>query len=197
MTEKYTSIPNFKIQSSHKDSFANMSSKFIPCSPDKPSRRVPTIIPYNKQSKRFEYIKEKGIDKHYESDSSLLKKKIMTIDMGKTLGRKKFLFNPPTESSTMYEANKEVLMEDLGKVMSFDGMSKRKDLFLINDTPDPYDINFSSILPNEKSFSLSKQSKLLKNADCSLPSFMQSVHNRFSICFSSMKSINMSSSLNL
>lgn len=193
-TEKHLSYPNFKIQSSHKDLLINTSSNFIPCTPNKPFRRVPTVIPYNKQLKRENKSFNEIPDTSYQNDSEILRKKVRTVDMNKNLPRKKFLFEPP-EFSLSYEPNKDVVMKNPGKVISFNNVSSRKDLFIINQTPDPYDVNLNATHPKEKSFCMSKATKKIIDDHCPLPSFMQSIHNRLSLSHSSMKSILLDSGL--
>lgn len=165
---------------------------FNPCSPEKPYIRVPTVIPYNKQSVRFKKQTQIILDKNYENDPGLIRKKIRIVNMAKTMPRKPLFKH--SEYSMNYEPNKEVVMEDLGKVLAFKNMSKRKELFIINPTPDPYDANFSAVEPNEKSFSMEKRPEMFKDNHCPLPSFMQTVHSRLSMCYSSMKSVQSSKS---
>ena len=161
---------------------------FFPCSPKKPVPRVTSLIPYNKQPFRPEKTPDKALDKFYETDSVVLRKKVKHVDMSKTLPRSE-LFKT-SESTLNYEPNKEALMQNLGRVLSFDNMSRRRELFIINPTPDPYDINLSATAPCEKSFSMAKKPKMFANDKCPLPSFMQTVHTRLSMGYSSMKSIN-------
>lgn len=70
-------------------------------------------------------------EKMYNPDSSCIRKKVRTVDMNKTLPRQKNLFKSP-EFSLDYDTNKEIIMPDLGKVLNFDNMSRRKSLFSAN-----------------------------------------------------------------
>lgn len=114
----------------------------------------------------------------------------MTVDMKKNMPRKKLLFKAP-ESSADYEPNKEVVMVNLGKVPNIGLISKRKELFPVNQTPDPYDVNISQTVPKTHSVIFSKMLQLEVDSKSPLPSFMQTIHNRTSILHSSMKTLNL------
>jgi hypothetical protein len=185
--DKYKSAPNFKKHSSHKNLFISLFPNNELCSPDKPERYIPTIIPYDKQPRQF-FFKNKTIGSSNYSDVTVVKKNFKTVNMANYLSRSKELFRPP-EFSLSYEPKKEYLMRDLGKVLNFSTMSRRKSLFIVNQTPEVYDANFRAVLPNSKTFSMSKKPELLSDPNCPLPSFMQTVHSRLSMSFSSLKSM--------
>ena len=130
------------------------------------------------------------MDLSYNPDYSLVTRKIITVDMNKTMPRKKFLFIKP-EQSADYEPNKEYTMVNLGKVPNIGLMSKRKVLFPVLQTPDPYDINHSLTVPKTQQINFSKMLSLEVDNKSPLPSFMQTIHNRTSILHSSMKTLNL------
>lgn len=187
-TEKHLQGPSFESASKHLENFQS-ESHFKPTTPRRALVRPRSIVPLNKQLKRRpNHSSNMSLDVSYNPDYSLIEKKVRKVDMNKTLPRQVNLFNS-TYTSGDYDPNKDFVMVNLGKVPNFGLMSKRKQLFKIKESPDPYDVNLSSTLPKTPSFEFSKMLSPEVDSKLPLPSFMQTIHNRTSINFSSMKTL--------
>jgi hypothetical protein len=180
--------PSFSSSSKHLENFQS-ESHFHPRTPRKPLIGCKSIVPLNKQLKRRPNRNfNMSLDVSYNPDYSMIDKKVRKVDMNKTLSRQGLLFASGDYSGD-YDPNKEFVMVDLGKVPNFGLMSKRKELFRVQESPGPYDVNFSATFNRSPSVEFSKMLNPEVNIKSPLPSFMQTIHNRTSIGFASMKTL--------
>lgn len=110
-------------------------------------------------------------------------------NLSKSLGRAGMMVSV---SSPHYDANKEVVMQDLGRAVSFRKMSPRKPLFKpIPDQVEPYDVLYSQIERKVPIKSFAKMPPKDRNPDLPLPTFMQDSTSRIAIGCLSEKTIKM------
>lgn len=102
-------------------------------------------------------------------------------NLAKALPRMTF-FVAPVQQTPQYAVNKERLMSDLGRIVEFQKISSRKSLFLKESSEvDPYDVNYSQVLPKVPSPQLSKTLPKDRLPTLPLPFFMQSAFTRFAL----------------
>lgn len=108
--------------------------------------------------------------------------------MKKCLARDDSMYNVPSYIP-QYNPNKEVVMENLGRVRDFTKMSRRESLFVTKIVPDPYDVSFEMVYPKKRVSDFARTPPRFREDDSPLPSFMQTVHSRNALEFTSMKTL--------
>ncbi|CAG9328668.1 unnamed protein product [Blepharisma stoltei] len=143
---------------------------------------IPSAIPFHKQQSRESYSR---ISKKTPNEKRFLVnnltptvcskyKRTKYPDMTKYLPRDDSMYNAPCYNP-QYNPNKEVIMENLGKVVDFDKMLRRQSLFDIKDMPDQYDASFDYIDPHKKVLDFGKSPPRFQD-DVSPMSFTQTVN---------------------
>ena len=94
------------------------------------------------------------------------------------------------EFSLQYNPNKEIVMPSIIRDINFNKISKRKNLFPIEKSPEFYNVNYKSIEKSVSTVDFSKSKPRILNEASPFPSYMQSVHSRTSLGFKSFKESN-------
>lgn len=102
-------------------------------------------------------------------------------DLARALPRVTFLV-APVQQTPQYCVNKEMLMNDLGRIIEFEKMSSRRSLFHRESSEiEPYDVNYSQVMAKVPSPQLSKTLPKDRLPSLPLPFFMQSAFTRFAL----------------